>query len=341
MIRRRSALSLRTRLIMYALVACAAVMGEMLGVYEISAQANPPEVTAEQVRAWLDEFSNWGRWGPNDELGTLNLITAEKRLKAASMVEDGAVVSLARDVNKETAPDNPQPIGHSARFSGNRIGWGSDSYTINYHGYSYSHIDALPHTGVGGRLYNGYSTETVGENGAEKLGVQVMQHGIFTRAVLIDIPRLRDVQFLEPGTAITREELERWERESGVEIEPGDVLLVRTGRWAKRTQDGPWAAGRQLAGLHASTASWLRGKDIAAIGSDGITDVLPSGVEGFTHPLHQLLLVGMGTPLFDNLDLEEVAREASARGRWSFLFSAAPMRIPGGLGSPVNPLVIF
>ena len=161
MIRRRSALSLRTRSIVYALVACATVMGEMLGVYEISAQTNPPEVTAEQVRAWLDEFSNWGRWGPNDELGTLNLITAEKRLKAASMVEDGAVVSLARDVNKETAPDNPQPIGHSARFSGNRIGWGSDSYTINYHGYSYSHIDALPHTGVGGRLYNGYSLSLI------------------------------------------------------------------------------------------------------------------------------------------------------------------------------------
>ena len=297
MIRRRSALSPRARLIMYALVVCAMVMGEILGVYEISAQTNLPEVTAEEVQAWLDEFSNWGRWGPNDELGTLNLITTEKRLKAASMVEDGTVVSLARDVNKDTAPDNPQPIGHSARFSGNRIGWGSDSYTINYHGYSYSHIDALPHTGVGGSLYNGYSTETVGESGAEKLGVQVMQHGLFTRAVLIDIPRLRDVQFLEPGTAISREELERWERESGVEIEPGDVLLVRTGRWAKRAQDGPWAAGRQLAGLHASTAGWLRGKDIAAIGSDGITDVLPSGVEGFTHPLHQLLLVGMGLSL--------------------------------------------
>ena len=341
MIRRRSALSPRSRLIMYALVACTMVMGEILSVSEVSAQTNLPEVTAEQVQAWLDEFSNWGRWGPNDELGTLNLITTEKRLKAASMVEDGTVVSLARDVNKDTASDNPQPIGHSARFSGNRIGWGSDSYTINYHGYSYSHIDALPHTGVGGSLYNGYSTETVGESGAEKLGVQVMQHGLFTRAVLIDIPRLRGVQFLEPGTVISREELERWERESGVEIEPGDVLLVRTGRWAKRAQDGPWAAGRQLAGLHASTAGWLRDKDIAAIGSDGITDVLPSGVEGFTHPLHQLLLVGMGTPLFDNLDLEEVAREAEVRGRWIFLFSAAPMRIPGGLGSPINPLVIF
>ena len=341
MIHRGSALSPPPRLIRYALVACAMVTGEILGVYAISAQTNPPEVTAEQVQAWLDEFSNWGRWGPDDELGTLNLITEDKRLDAASMVEDGTVVSLARDVNKDTAPDNPQPIGHSAQFSGNRIGWGSDSYTINYHGYSYSHIDALPHTGVGGSLYNGYSTETVGENGAEKLGVQVMQHGLFTRAVLIDIPRLRGVQFLEPGTVITREELERWERESGVEIKPGDVLLVRTGRWAKRAQDGPWAAWRQLAGLHASTAGWLRGKDIAVIGSDGITDVLPSGVEGFTHPLHQLLLVGMGTPLFDNLDLEEVAREAAARGRWSFLFSAAPMRIPGGLGSPINPLVIF
>ena len=341
MIRRGSALSPRTRSIVHALMACSLVTGMFLSAHPVWAQTNPPEVSAEEVQLWLDELSNWGRWGPDDELGTLNLITAEKRLDAASMVEDGTVVSLARDVNKDTAPDNPQPIGHSVRFSGDRIGWGSDTYTISYHGYSYSHIDALPHTGVGGRLYNDYPTETVGENGAEKLGVQVMQNGLFTRAVLIDIPRLRDVQFLEPGTAITVDELERWEREMGVEIEPGDVLLVRTGRWAKRAQDGPWAAGRQLAGLHASTAGWLKEKDISAIGSDGITDVLPSGVEGFTHPLHQLLLVGMGTPLFDNLDLEEVAEEAAARGRWSFLFSAAPMRIPGGLGSPINPLVIF
>lgn len=305
------------------------------------AQDSPPQVTSEQIASWMEELSNWGRWGPDDELGTLNLITAEKRRRAARLVQDGVAVSLARDVDKETAADNPQPLGHALRFSAGRVGWGSDSYSINYHGYSYSHLDALAHTGVDGKLYNGYSTETVAETGAERLGIEVMRVGVFARAVLIDLPRLRGVPFLEPGTAVTAEELEEWERATGVTIEPGDVLLIRTGRWVKRAQDGPWPAGRQLAGLHVSTAAWLRKRDIAAIGCDGVTDVLPSGVEGFSHPLHQLALVAMGMPLFDNLDLDELAEEAAARGRSTFLFSAAPIRFPGGLGSPVNPIVVF
>ncbi len=110
----------------------------------------------------------------------------------------------------------------------------------------------------------------------------------------------------------------------------------------KRAQDGPWSVGDEgLAGLHVSTIEWLRARDIAAIGCDGVTDALPSGIEGFSHPLHHLLLVAMGTPLFDNLDLEALAEAAAARGRNTFLFTAAPMRIPGGLGSPVNPTAVF
>lgn len=168
-----------------------------------------------------------------------------------------------------------------------------------------------------------------------------MERGVFTRGVLIDLPRLRGVPFLEPGTAVGPDDLEAWERETGIEIRPGDVLLFRTGRWAKRERDGPWPAGQNLAGLHASTAPWLHERDPAAIGSDGVTDVLPSGIDGFSHPLHQIALVAMGTPLFDNLDLEALAREAAARQRWTFLFTAAPIRVPGGLGAPINPLAIF
>ena len=116
--------------------------------------------------------------------------------------------------------------------------------------------------------------------------------------------------------------------------------IIRTGRWVKRAQDGPWPTGEKIAGLHASTAPWLRERDIAAVGCDGITDVLPSGTGEFGHPLHQLALVAMGMPLLDNLDLDELAKEAAARGRWTFLLTVAPIRFPGGLGSPVNPIVI-
>lgn len=305
------------------------------------AQQAPPPLDAEQVLAWIDGLSNWGRWGPEDELGTLNLITDAKRRSAADLVREGVAISLARDVAKDTTPDNPRPIEHSARFDGEDVGWGSDSYAFSYHGYSWSHLDALPHTGVGGRLYNGYPASAVGPNGADRLGIEVMQQGIFTRGVLIDLPRLLGVPYLEPGTAITTDVLERWERESGVRIEPGDVLLIRTGRWVKRAQDGPWRAGGSLAGLHASTAPWLAAHEPAVIGSDGVTDVLPSGIDGFSHPLHQIVLVALGTPLLDNLDLDALAEAAAERGRWTFLLTAAPVRFTGGLGSPINPIAVF
>jgi kynurenine formamidase len=306
-----------------------------------AAQEAPQPVSREQVTTWIDELSNWGRWGPDDELGTLNLITPEKRRAAAGLVRDGVPVSLARDVSTEASLENGNPLEHEVTWREGRIGVGLDSYSFSYHGYDFSHLDALPHFSVDGKLYNGYSTETVRATGAERLGIEVMHDGIFTRGVLMDLPRVLGVDFLEPGMPVTVEHLEAWERETGVAIEPGDVLLIRTGRWVKRAQDGPWRAGSLLAGLHASTLPWLHERDIAAIGCDGITDAVPSGVEGYNLPVHVTLLVAMGTPLFDNLDLDALAEEAAARGRWTFLFTAAPVRFPGGLGSPLNPIVIF
>lgn len=283
-----------------------------------------------RIMEWMDELSNWRRWGPDDELGTLNLVTPAKRRAAAALVRDGVAVSLARAVSKTSSPENANPLEDALRWREAHIGVGIDTYAFGYHGYDFSHLDALPHFAVDGRLYNGYSTESVRETGAERLGIGVMTEGVFTRGVLIDLPWLRGEPYVEPGTAVTVEELERWERETGVSIEPGDVLLVRTGRWVKRALDGGWRASGLLAGLHASAAPWLKARDIAAIGCDGITDVLPSGVEGHDNPLHVLLLVAMGTPIFDNLDLDALADEAAARGRWTFLFTAAPLRIPGG-----------
>lgn len=306
-----------------------------------AAGQEPPPVTPAQLRAWVDEFSNWGRWGPDDQLGTLNLITPAKRAAAARLVVDGVSVSLARDVSKEAIPENASPLEHTLRWREGAVGVGLDTYSFGYHGYDFSHLDALPHFSLDGKLYNGYSTEGMRPTGAERLGIERMSGGVFTRGVLVDLPRVLGVDYVEPGTPITVEDLERWERASGVEIEPGDVLLVRTGRWVKRARDGGWRAAGLLAGLHASTAPWLASKDIAAIGTDGITDLLPSDVEGFGNPLHVVLLVGMGTPIFDNLDLEALAREAASRNRWTFLFTAAPIRFPGGLGSPLNPLAVF
>jgi kynurenine formamidase len=136
-------------------------------------------------------------------------------------------------------------------------------------------------------------------------------------------------------------DLEAWEKETGVTVGSGDVLLIRTGRWAKVAKDGQWDFLAKAAGSHASVAAWLKARDVAVIGCDGVSDVMPSGVEGLVNPLHELVLVALGMPILDNLDLEAVAAAAAARKRPTFLFVGAPLRVPGGTGSPMNPLAVF
>jgi kynurenine formamidase len=181
----------------------------------------------------------------------------------------------------------------------------------------------------------------VQEAGCASLDITAAKQGIVSRGILLDIARLKGVEYLEPGTPIYPEDLEAWLAEAGITVRPGDVLLVRSGRWARRAEAGPWATGRLAAGLHASVAPWLHERGIAMIGSDYTNDQLPSGIDGVGMPIHQLTLVAMGMPLFDNLDLEAVAETAAELGRWEFMLVAAPLAVPGGTGAPLNPLAIF
>jgi len=299
---------------------------------------NPPELTVHVIDQWMTEISNWGRWGEDDELGTLNLITPEKRKQAAALVKDGVSVSLALDLNKEVGINNPTPFEQTMEI---RENWAVDTYSVNYHGYAHSHTDALCHIFWNGKMYNGFSKENVKSTGTEKLGVHNMKNGIFTRGVLVDLPRLKGVPYLDPGSAIMTEDLEAWEKQAGVRVGSGDVLLLRTGRLVREKEVGPWNYGENAAGLHASVVKWLKERDVAVLGSDGASDRLPSGIEGLTHPVHQLALTALGMPIFDNLDLEALAEEAAARNRWEFLLFAAPLRVPGGTGSPLNPIATF
>jgi kynurenine formamidase len=308
-----------------------------------AADAAPPEmVTRAQFEAWFKEISNWGRWGKDDELGTLNLITPQKRAAAAALVRDGVSVSLALDLNKTAEALNANPFEQEltvGEFGGHAVA--GDRYSVQYHGFAHSHMDGLTHFSHNGTLYNGVSVDVLEKGGARKLGVQNAKDGIFTRGVLVDIPWLRGVDFLEPGTAITVEDLAAWEAKTHVKIGSGDVLLIRTGRWERLRQKGQWNFLEAAAGSHASLGRWLKARDVAVIGSDGVSDVIPSGVEGLVNPLHELVLVSLGMPLLDNLDLDPLAREARQRGRWTFLFVGLPLRVPGGTGSPLNPLAMF
>lgn len=322
----------------------ALVIALVIGVPAVVGAQTRAVVSAETFAEWMSELSNWERWGDDDQLGTVNLITAEKRVEAARLVESGISVSLARDLEKEESLHNPFPFGHEMRYTGREPAGGEyamDSYSIYYHGFAHSHLDALCHVFHEGRMYNGREQASVTEGGCEVLSVAGYSRGFFTRGVLIDIAWLKGVAYLEPGAAIFPEDLDAWSAKAGIEIGAGDVVLIRTGRWARHDERGSWNAAESLAGLHASAVKWLRDRDVAAVGSDAGSDVLPSGVEGQYGPVHKLLIVAMGTPIFDNLDLEELSREAQRQGRWEFLFTVAPLRVAGGTGSPLNPIATF
>jgi kynurenine formamidase len=157
----------------------------------------------------------------------------------------------------------------------------------------------------------------------------------------MDIPRLKGVPYLEPGTAIYPEDLEAWEKKAGLKIRSGDAVFINTGRWARRAAKGPWDIAKLSAGLHASCMPWFKARDIAFLGSDAASDVAPSQVEGVSQPVHQLTLIAMGIPIFDNCDLEALSQAANQRKRWEFLLTASPLTIPGGTGSPLNPIATF
>ena len=202
-------------------------------------------------------------------------------------------------------------------------------------------MDSLCHFFYKGKMFNGYPQEDVTTQGATKLAVTNFKNGILSRGILMDIPRLKGVPYLEPGTAIYPEDLDAWEKKAGVKVGSGDIVLIRTGRWAARAAKGPWKISSNSAGLYASCAKWLKARDVAVLGSDGASDVMPSGVAGVTQPIHQLVLIAMGMPIFDNCDLEALSAEANKRQRWEFHLSAAPLAVTGGTGSPFNPIATF
>lgn len=299
-----------------------------------------PDLTAEDVAAYHRSLSNWGRFGEGDQLGALNLITPEKRRAAAASVRSGRTVGCARPLDAQASADNGRPALHHMTGTATE-GSGGDWFGVAPHGYAVSHLDALCHIFRDGRLYDGHPAERVTAHGALELGVQALRHGVVSRGVLLDAPRVRGVPWLEPGTALGVADLERAETAAGLRVEPGDVLLVRTGRWAARAERGPWDPYTGLAGLHASCLPWLHERGVAVLGSDGVSDVLPSRVEGERLPIHSVAIVAMGLHLLDNLELEALAAACAEEGRWAFQMTLAPLVIDRGTGSPLNPIALF
>jgi kynurenine formamidase len=327
------------------------VMGALVPLPEAQSQSNTSRPTianeADFHRA-LTELSNWGRWGADDELGAANLITPAKRKQALALAKEGIPVSLAHDIPQEKAPDAPTFL---ERTLGNVTATGTMDtyrYTGTYHGVIHSHLDAVDcHIMVDGKGYNGRTMEEIkAAGGCPKGNINALKDGVVTRAILFDATRLpgkaTSQGWLEPGTPVHREDLETLEKLEKVKVSPGDVILLYTGRWKRRAALGPWPTSTGFAGWHADVAYFIKERGVSFIGSDGPNDVTPSGLPPSVGiPLHQLALVAMGVDIFDNLDFERAIEQARRLNRCEFLFTAAPLRIQNGTGSPLNPLAIF
>jgi len=293
-------------------------------------------VTQADIDRWKKELSNWGRWGKDDQIGTLNLITAAKRKQAAALVKEGFSVSLAQDALTEAAVDNPRPYEHVMQ------GVGADRFGVSFHGFAHTHLDSMAHIIDNGQVYNGYTPdrEVVMKNnqGHPRNSIHNVKSGVFTRGILIDIPRLKGAPYLEPTTPIYVEDLEAWEKKAGIKVSAGDALFVRTGRWARRTAKGPWDISKDEAGLHASVIPWLKQRDVAVLGGDHPQSVMPSELG---RAVHDFGIIYLGLHMLDNANLDALAEACAARNRWEFLVVIAPLPIVGGTGSPVNPIATF
>jgi len=310
-------------------------------------------VTDAQMRKWEQEFKNWGRWGKDDQKGAINLITPAKTKAALQLVKEGTSVSLHRfpDLKKEI--DDMQfgetihrmasidPVTNKPRSAVDYVAFGTHDGTS-------AHMDALCHYGVQSEaslgdqqhLYNGFLNKLTLQ-GCTDLGSDKNAPGAITRGILVDLPLMKKVDWLEPKTAIYVEDLEAWEKFANIKIGPGDAVFIRTGRYARRDKLGPWNAAAECAGLHASVIPWLKQRDIAILGAETVPDVQPSGVQGWPRPIHDILLPIMGTQLVDNGYFEDAAKEAARLKRWEFMLSYSVLRIPGGTATPFTALATF
>jgi kynurenine formamidase len=304
-------------------------------------------VSTQQFRVLFDVLSNWERWGPDDDRGCLHHVTPQRVTAAARLVREGRSITLSLPLNTQQAVNNPVPADHHMTMLGDAtadadpVQFIKDYVGADYHNDGHTHIDALCHVAYQGMLYNGRPENSVTARGAALNTIEVLKDGLVGRGVLLDIPRVRGVPWLEPGEHILAEDLERAEHEQGVTVRGGDILVVRTGHVRRLNERGPWDTVSTKAGLHPSAMEFIARRAVAVLGSDGNNDTAPSSTEGVGFPIHVLAITAMGVHLLDYLQLEELRAMCEQTGRWEFLFSAAPLRIAGGTGSPLNPVAVF
>ena len=304
-----------------------------------------PPPSEEEVRSYFESCKNWGRWGNDDNAGTINLITPQVRRDATALVQQGRAISLARPWNTQGGPGNWNPAQHFVRATGT----GSTDYIgINYHGFATTHIDALCHIFWQGSGWNGNAPSDVTSLGAEFGSIDAWSMGILTRGVLIDVPRFRGVEFVAQGEPVRGWEVEAAAEQQGVEVRSGDAVVIYSGREKYYAVNPlPVLAGqRERPGLHPDVCPVLKKYDAALLVWDQ-HDALPTGYEMFDNPerpalpVHSIAIPQMGMPLLDNSLLQPLAEACAEENRYEFMLTVNPLHIQAATGSPVNPIAVF
>jgi kynurenine formamidase len=294
----------------------------------------------------FEKLKNWGRWGEDDELGTLNYVGDAEIAQAARLVRKGRKVSVGRPLDTVAGPDNGRPALHHMTHMGDPGTDASSYYTdfigVDFHGKSASHIDALPHVAYKGLLYNGrVAAEVVSSRGSSFAPISALARGVVARGVLLDAARARGLDWVEPPLALAAGDLDAIASTLGVEVRHGDAVLLRSGQMRRRSALGPWDPDTSEVGLAVSAMEWLADRQVALLGGDGDSDARPSPVEGIGGPVHVLAITAMGMCLLDNLDLEALSDACAEMGTYEFFLVVAPLIVPGGTGSPVNPIALL
>jgi len=303
--------------------------------------------TDAEVKSWLTDRNNWGRWGKDDQRGAINLITPAKRAAAARLVRSGWSVSLSRVFPKDPGMNNYYPAQHYMRIlPRGKGGFSADYYGIFYHGVASTHIDALCHTWDEGGMWNGRDPkQEITFDGATFGSVEHWSEGIITRCVILDVPRHRGVPFVTPDAPVHGWELDDILQRRGVTLEPGDAIAVYCGRekWQAANLETPY--GRPFGGgpnirpgLHVSCLPFLRDHDVSVLVWD-MLDHLPIGHD-IPWAVHAAIFA-YGVALLDNALLEPLSSACAEEGRDEFMLVIAPLRVVGGTGSPANPLAVF
>jgi kynurenine formamidase len=303
------------------------------------AQVDPSWSPLDELAA---QVSNWGRWGSADELGTVNLITPQSRVRAARLVSSGEVVSLCQPLplGGQAGPPNSvhvvwrsfDPVQAAAEFIG-----------LDFHGPAVTHLDAICHIHRDGQMYNGWPASDVRpRQGAGSLGVQALAERIAGRGVLLDVAAAKEVSAIAAGSEVTARDLDLAQEFGQVKVGPGDLVFVRMGgRAVVGSDDSGWRMADRLPGLAPACLPWFHARDIAVLGTDVAADGIPQESGRWAFPVHQLAIFFMGLPLLDNCELEALSAACARHRRYEFFSAVAPLPIIGGTGGPVSPLAFF